>query len=179
MTTPEAETQQRRKLKSDRYAVISRRLLQQAQKELNKGDTLQASEKAYGAVAGAVKSYGELRGWNHYGHFRVGRILDQLRDEWNDPSLTVAYSAVETLHNNFFEYDLGITKVQDSIDVAKTLVGRLEELRNSESRPLPSASLTQEQRTRLSLLMRPSRQVEIEDLPSLDALPQLEPESGE
>ena len=179
MTTPEAGTE-RRAYKSNRYAEMSRRKIAQAQEEFDQGDTIQASEKAYGAVTAAVKAYGELRGWNHYGHFRVGRILDQLRDEWNDPSLSIGYRSVETLHNNFFEYELSFVSVQDHINVAKVLVGRLEEIRNAEPRPLPSASLTQEQRTRLSLLMRPGREVEVEDLPSLDDLPPVgQPDPGE
>ncbi|MYC38120.1 MAG: hypothetical protein F4X66_14575 [Chloroflexi bacterium] len=32
------------------------------------GDSVQASEKGWGAVAEAVKSIAEQRGWNHWGH---------------------------------------------------------------------------------------------------------------
>ena len=67
MTTPnpDPETEQQRRDKSERYFQLSRWLLKHAQEQLDLGDTMQASEKAYGAVAHAVKACAELRGWNH------------------------------------------------------------------------------------------------------------------
>ena len=176
MTTPasEPETEQRRREKSDRYFQLSQRLLKHAQEQLEQGDTVQASEKAYGAVSHAVKSYGELRGWNHFNHHRVGLILDQLRDEESDPTLTESYDAVESLHKNFFEHEMDPTRVKDRVDTARTLVDKLERLRTAESHPLPSPSLNREQRRRLSLLMQPPAegQAPSEDLPPLEDLPQ-------
>ena len=176
MTTP--ADHHRRQQKSDRYAGLSRRKLRQAQQELNRGDTMQASEKAYGAVTSAAKAYGELRGWNHYSHIRVARIIAQIRDEWQEPFLLTAYSSVKALHDNFFEYELETVDVQDHINIAQTLVARLEEIRQSPPRPLPSADLNPEQRRRLALLMQPPNkaQVPLDELPSLDDLPPVEPE---
>ena len=167
-----------RQQKSDRYAGLSRRKLQQAQQELNRGDTMQASEKAYGAVTSAAKAYGELRGWNHYNHHRVSLILEQLRDEENNPALLRDFDAVQSQHNNFFEYELSTTHVQDGINTARDLVAALESLRQSDPNPLPANSLNREQRRRLTLLMQPPKadQIPIEDLPSLDDLPPVEPE---
>ena len=172
------QTDLRRQQKSDRYAGLSRRKLQQAQQELNRGDTMQASEKAYGAVTSAAKAYGELRGWNHYNHHRVALILEQLRDEENNPTLLRDFDAVQSQHNNFFEYELSTTHVQDGINTARDLVAALESLRQSEPQPLPANSLTREQRRRLTLLMQPPQEesTPIEDLPSLDDLPPVEPE---
>ena len=171
MTTPENE--QRRQEKSDRYAKLGRLKLGEAQQELNQGDTMQASEKAYGAVSCAAKAYGEKRGWNHYNHHRVGLILEQLRDEWDAPELVVAHLAIRALHNNFFEYELSSTVVQDGIHAAQRMVARLEEIRQSEPRPLPSESLNRERRRRLTLLMQPPQkaQLPIEDLPEVDEPP--------
>ena len=167
MTTPENE--QHRLEKSDRYAKLSRLKLWEAQQELNQGDTMQASEKAYGAVSCAAKAYGERRGWNHYNHHRVGLILEQLREEWDAPELVVAHLAIRALHNNFFEYELSSTVVQDGIHAAQRMVARLEEIRQSEPRPLPPESLNREQRRRLTLLMQPPKeaQLPIEDLPEV------------
>ena len=171
MTAPENEQQRREK--SDRYARLGRLELWQAQRELNRGDTIQASEKAYGAVCSAVKAYGEKRGWNHYNHHRVGLILEQLREEWQEPFLVTAHSSVKALHDNFFEHELATVAVQDHIDLAKALVARLEEIRQSEPRSLPSESLNREQRRRLTLLRQPPQkaQLPIEDLPEVADLP--------
>ena len=175
MTSP---ADHHRQQKSDRYAGLSRRKLRQAQQELNRGDTMQASEKAYGAVTSAAKAYGELRGWNHYNHHRVGLILEQLRDEWNAPELVISHLAIREMHNNFFEYELSATVVQDGVHAAQRMVARLEEIRQSEPHPLPANSLTREQRRRLTLLMQPPKEepTPLDDLPSLDDLPPVEPE---
>ena len=54
-----------RNTNTDDYAALSRRLVRQAQEEFDTGDRLQASEKAWGAAAHAVKAIAESRGWNH------------------------------------------------------------------------------------------------------------------
>ena len=176
MATPpvDPETEQQRRAKSDRYFQLSQRFLKHAQEQLEMGDTLQASEKAYGAVAHAVKSYGELRGWNHSNHHRVGLILDQLSDEESDISLTTDFAIVESIHNNFFEYVMPTNRVRGSVSIAKNIIDRLEVLRHSEPQPLPSSSLNREQRRRLSQLMQPMMDggIPVEDLPSLDDLPE-------
>ena len=152
LTTPPAnfESEQQRREKSDRYFRLSQRLLKHAQEQLDLGDTVQASEKAYGAVSHAVKSCAELRGWNHYNHHRVGLVLDQLRDEENDPSLTEGHDAIESLHKNFFEHEMEVTRVKDRVDTARNLIDKLESLRARGPRPLISSTLSQEQRRRLA-----------------------------
>ena len=176
MTTPapEQETEQRRRQKSDRYFRLSQRLLKHAQEQLDNGDTVQASEKAYGAVSQAAKGYGEIRGWNHYNHYRVGLIYDQLSDEENDLTLSSDFGIVESLHNNFFEYEMPTNRVRGSLNVAERLIDRLEKLRNVQPNPLLSSSLNREQRRRLSLLMQPpaQEQVPLENLPALEDLPE-------
>ena len=174
MTTPDSETERQRREKSERYFRLSQRSLKHAQEQLDRGDTVQASEKAYGAVAQAAKSYGELRGWNHYNHYRVGLIYDQLSDEEEDVTLTTDFGIVESLHNNFFEYELPTNRVRGTLELAARLIGRLEILRHSEPNPLPSASLNREQRRRLTLLMQPpaKEQVSVEDLPALEDRPE-------
>ena len=169
---PAAE--QRRRAKSDRYQKISRWLLKHAQQQLELGDTIQASEKVYGAMSHAVKSYGELRGWNHYNHYRVGLIIDQLREEWDAPELSTGYLAIKALHDNYFEYEMTTVQVQSGIDAARQMVEKLEEIRQSDPRPLSSQSLSGEQRRRLTQLMQPPsrEQMAAEDLPPLEDLPE-------
>ena len=179
MTTPETgpetnpETEQWRREKSERYYRLSQRLLKHAQEQLDRGDTVQASEKAYGAVSHAVKSCGELRGWNHYNHHRVGLILEQLHEEWNAPALTTGYLAVKALHDNCFEYELRTIQVQTGIDAAREMIDILATIRTSDPRPL-SSILNREQRRRLGQLMQPPAQdqADVDDLPPLEDLPE-------
>ena len=163
-----------RRAKSDRHAQLSKWLLKHAQEQLERGDTMQASEKAYGAVFHAAKGYGELRGWNHFSHYRVGLIYDQLSDEESDLTLSSDFGIIESLHNNYLEYELPTNRVRGGLDVARKLVERLDNLRDAQPNPLPSSSLNREQRRRLSQLMQPParEQVAVEDLPPLEDLPE-------
>ena len=63
---------------SDRYAAISQRLLRQSQEELDADDLIQASEKAWGAAAHAIKSVAEKWGWYHQGHYRLRAVVDYI-----------------------------------------------------------------------------------------------------
>lgn len=168
------EIEQRRRERSDRYFLLSQRLLKHAREQLERGDTVQASEKAYGAVFQAAKGYGELRGWNHFNHYRVGLIYDQLSDEESDLTLSSDFAIIEALHNNFLEYELPTNRVRGGLNIAERLVERLGILRNTQPNSLPSSSLNREQRRRLSLLMQPPvrEHVAAEDLPPLDDLPE-------
>ena len=105
---------------------------------------MQASEKAYGAVFHAAKGYGELRGWNHFNHYRVGLIYDQLSDEESDLTLSSDFGIIESLHNNFLEYELPTNRVRGGLDVARNLVERLDTLSNAQPNALPSSSLNRE-----------------------------------
>ena len=176
MTTPSMgpESEQQRREKSDRYFRLSQRLLKHAQEQLDLGDTVQASEKAYGAVSHAVKSCAELRGWNHYNHHRVGLVLDQLSEEWDDPVLVTLHMAVKALHDNFFEYELSTVQVQAGIDAATEMMGKLNVIRSSSPRTLSSSTRSQEQRRRLSQLLQPpaQEQVPADNLPPLEDLPE-------
>ena len=167
MTTPESEAD--RLEKSDRYAKLSRLRLWEAQQELNRGDESQASEKVYGAISCAAKAYGEKRGWNHYSHHRVELILEQLGEEWKAPELALGVILLKGMHDNFFEHELRPIVVQEGINAAGRITAQLEEIRQSEPRPLPSESLNREQRRRLTLLMQPPQkaQLPIEDLPEV------------
>ena len=163
------ENEQYRLEKSDRYARLSRLRLWEAQQELNQGDESQASEKVYGAISCAAKAYGEKRGWNHYSHHRVELILEQLGEEWDAPELPYGVLLLKGMHNNFFEHELRPIVVQEGIHAAQRMVARLEEIRQSEPRPLPSESLNREQRRRLTLLMQPPKeeQIPVDDLPEV------------
>ena len=63
---------------ADDCAALSRRFVRQAQEEFDKGDRLQASEKAWGAAAHAVKAVAASRGWNHNSHRLLFDIVDQV-----------------------------------------------------------------------------------------------------
>ena len=88
----------------DRRAGDARRLLAQAHYELHKkGDRLQASDKAAGAVAHAVKAIGCDRQWRHNSHNLRRQIVNLLAAEFGQPELTVLQWAADQVHDNFYE----------------------------------------------------------------------------
>ena len=88
----------------DRRAGDARRLLAQAHYELHKkGDRLQASDKAAGAVAHAVKAIGCDRQWRHNSHNLHRQIVNLLAAEFGQPELTVLQWAADQVHDNFYE----------------------------------------------------------------------------
>ena len=89
---------------TERHQDISDQLLDQAEAEFRKGDFLQASEKAWGAVAHYVKSVASDWGWQNRTHRDVNRNACELIALTDDPKLNaVRLGAANALHQNFYE----------------------------------------------------------------------------
>ena len=129
-----------------RYAELSRHFIEKADEYLLAGDRVQASEKGWGAVAEAIKSIAEERGWNHQGHRLLNDVAFQLSLEWERRDLKLLYDAIEKLHINFYEDTMELDDVAASVENAKGLLRELENLRNLPPSQIPVA--TREQRNR-------------------------------
>ena len=164
---------------SDRYAAISKRLLRQAQEELDIGDFIQASEKAWGAAAHAVKSVAEKWSWYHQGHYRLNAAVDFITYYRGREDLGNLFLAPTVMHFNYYEHELAEDKLQTAINSTKTFVEEMEKIR-AEAIPNfpPSDSLSRIQARRLRLLTtEPKDNVPRSNDTSL--LPPVEPEPPE
>ncbi len=137
--------------RATRYASLSHHLVDEAQFELDSGDLLQASEKAWGAAAHAIKSVAQARGWNHRRHNLLRDIVNQLVLEWDRPVLRHMFNSASIAHQNFYEHELDAEDVQSSIDDARTLVAELSAIRDAPPRPFTAR--TPDQRRRILRLM--------------------------
>ena len=159
---------------SARYAQISRKLLQQAEAELNTGDALQASEKMWGSAAHAIKSLAESRGWNHQHHGLLNDAVNELRQTHHRPDLILLYDSASFLHNNFYEHEYQPDAVRARLPYAQELIELLEELRQEP--PTPIENRDREQRRRLARLTDPARaherRIPIEELPEVWPTPE-------
>ena len=91
-------------VKANRHADLSRRLMAQANYELHTmGDRVQASDKASGAVAHAVKSIGEDRNWRNGSHNLRREIAFLLASEFGLPDLVNLQGIADQLHDNYYE----------------------------------------------------------------------------
>ena len=123
------------------HDVHSRRLIAHAEIELAKGDRLQASEKAWGAVARRLKSIADRRGWRYETRSQVFGIVKRLADE----ELRCLFEFAYGLHKNYYadsapieqlEYQIG--KVKDPLAMLGyplySLVFTLAPIRDAQER---------------------------------------------
>ena len=109
------------------HVEITRRMLEHADECLIDGDLIQASEKGWGAVAHYLKAVAKQRGWRNNSHRDFFTIKDRLARETNDPDrLHLLFSAVRSLHQNFYEPLYSSSNVKVGIDAAKEFIDRLE-----------------------------------------------------
>ena len=127
---------------SDRYLEMSRHLIQKAQQELDQGDDLiQASEKAWGAVAHSLKSIAALRGWNHHHHLLLEDLAVVLQWQTASTEILGRFASAQVLHTNFYENRL-------EADVLEYHIGRCRELRDEleRIRTIPAPTVVPEGR---------------------------------
>ena len=113
---------------ADNHLQISHRFIRQADQELANGDHLQASEKAWGAVAHRLKSIAIRRGWRHGGHRDFYLIIRRLESEMVDAEmLAKLFRVADSLHANFYTDFLTVQSVRGKIEDSKRLLTMLEE----------------------------------------------------
>jgi hypothetical protein len=100
--------------------------IEQAQEELNRGDILQASEKAWGAAARIVKAASLQRGWGHASYTALRKSVKKIATEANDQELPRLFRTANGLHLNFYEGSQDEEDVRQSINDVKLLIGKVE-----------------------------------------------------
>ena len=108
------------------HDVHSRRLIAHAEIELEKGDRLQASEKAWGAVAHRLKSIADRRGWEYVTHRQVFGIVNRLAVELGDPRLRELFSLAHGMHRNYYVDAMPIEELRFQIGKVKELLAMLD-----------------------------------------------------
>jgi uncharacterized protein (UPF0332 family) len=117
-TTPEAI--------SEEYKRTGQRYIQQAEAEFEKGDFLQASEKAWGAATQQVKALAVLRGLPHESHREIRIAASLIANEVNQDDIMDLFSMGESLHANYYEAWMPEREVRRRIDNMKEFIALLE-----------------------------------------------------
>ena len=121
MTTQETTAKER--IPIEPYTTDSRRLIEHAEEELVKGDRLQASEKAWGAVAHQLKAIADRRGWEYEQHIQVYGIVDRLAEETEDPvTVRRLFAIANGLHKNYYVDATPLNAIEYQISEVKTLL---------------------------------------------------------
>ena len=117
---------------TQRHEEISDRFLDHAEAEFERGDMLQAPEKAWGAIAHYVKSVAKARGWPDGSHRDIADNARRLLDLTPDPDGNRdKFALINVLHVNFYEENLDPRDVERGIRYARALI---DAMREAESR---------------------------------------------
>lgn len=117
-------------VKSEQHREISSQFLEHAEDEFRKGDLLQASEKAWGAVSHYVNFIALQRGWPLGSHNHLIDNANNLisRNPAHAEHRRRLFRSVEALHANFYQAFLDEDSVREGIEDAKELIKALEDL---------------------------------------------------
>ena len=108
------------------HLETSRRFIVQAEVELREGHRMQASEKAWGAAAHAIKAVAELYRWPHNTHADLFRVIDNIVRMTGDPEFDGLFGMANTLHQNFYEGWLSAEYIARNINGVKRLLIKLD-----------------------------------------------------
>ena len=116
-----------------RHEEISQRFLDHAEAEFQKGDMLQASEKAWGAVAHYVKSVARTNDWPNTSHRDIADNAGRLIRRTSDPKGNKRkFRLVNALHANFYEENLQSANVEIGIEDARALIDAMRQVKRTQ-----------------------------------------------
>ena len=111
---------------AERHAEISRDFLAKARAELESGDLLQASEKAWGAAAHAIKAVAERRRWFSEADWKLRRAAEIITAELGDENILRCFSLSRDAHYNFYHHLFDSQGVGSAVAAASDLVAMLD-----------------------------------------------------
>ncbi len=104
------------------HYVHSHRLITHAEEELAKGDRLQASEKAWGAIAHYFKYLAAQRSWRYVTHADAFTISDRISAELGEPRVKTLFSIANGMHGNFYQDQKSLDHIGQEIEEMKVLL---------------------------------------------------------
>ena len=110
------------------HLIHSRRLLAHAEEWLDKGDRLQTSEKAWGAVAHYFKIIADSRGWEYETHTDAFQVAHNIAIEQNNPLIRQYFSIAHGMHINFYRDIKPLDFLRAELDDVKELMDILERI---------------------------------------------------
>ena len=115
------------------HMETSRRFITQAEAELRAGDEMQACEKAWGAVAHAMKAVAERHRWRHETHADLFRVVDNIVRLTGDPEIRLFFNNANALHKNFYEGRMGYEHIARSMERVKRLLTKLDAFMDADN----------------------------------------------
>ena len=111
---------------AEEYRQAGRWFMDRAEWEFDRGDLVQASEKAWGAAAQFLKALATQRGWSHESHQHLGQVADKLAEETGNDEFANLFDTAESLHANFYEAYRSEASVRRGLDAMQRYLDILE-----------------------------------------------------
>ena len=109
--------------------------MQQAEYEFERGDLLQASEKAWNAAVQHLKALATMRGMSHNDHWQIRLVARQIVDETGNERIGELFRSGESLHSNFYEQWMREAEVRACMNNMNELIDLLRSV------PTPNGSV--------------------------------------
>ena len=110
------------------HQEVSREFIIHAREQLDLGNSLQASDKGWGAAAHAVKAIAERRGWRHKSHRDLFTVTDRIAQTTGRPEITELFGVASSLHQNFYEGWMNDSFISTCLDSVGRLLDILDSL---------------------------------------------------
>lgn len=110
------------------HLKLCEKYLRECEDFLAKGDYVQASEKAWGAAAQAVKALAAKEGRVLRSHASLWEYVDKLAERLRDVELRHEWGRANNLHQNFYENWMPPREVEFAVRDVKRFVKKLVEL---------------------------------------------------
>lgn len=110
------------------YLGLNRKYFKEAEGFLAKGDSVQASEKLWGASAEIVKAVAAHRGMELKTHADLWEFTTKLSSELGDPEILKLFATANYLHQNFYENVMTFEAVRASAEAVKQFIEKIEKL---------------------------------------------------
>ena len=107
------------------HIATARRFLQDADREYEAGDMLQASEKLWGSASRVVIAEMQRRGMNASGHREMILAVRDFAEEYSEPTLNGLFSAAGALHANFYHGFMEEFRFQNERELTREFVRRM------------------------------------------------------
>ena len=119
--------------KVKKYAGQSRHYLLNASKFIDTGDSAKASEFLWGSLAEALKALALSKGIRLEKHREIWNYVESLTKEREDKNIYDVFLHANSLHKNFYEFELELKDVRRMAEDIKIIQGELLQLIPQES----------------------------------------------
>ena len=113
----------------EEHVQTARDFLNAADTELAAGDTLQGSEKLWGALSHAMAAYCQYNQWPYGTHRKTLEAVDRLASQLPDgTSILLVASEARNFHSNFYNGNMEDYEVERGRPIVRAGVERILEL---------------------------------------------------